>query len=43
MLTVNGSESDRWQTGIDTNEAVVVVSDVELASVLGSIVVGVSN
>lgn len=43
MLTVDSSETDRRETGVDANEAVMVVGNVELASVLSSIVVRVSN
>lgn len=42
-VDVSGSESERWKTGVDVGEVVVVVGDVELASVLRSVGVGVTD
>jgi len=40
---VRGAEAHGWKTGVYLGEGVVVVCDMEFASVFGAVVVGVSD
>ena len=40
---MTGSEAERWETGVDVGEAVVVVGDLQLSGVLISVAVGVAD
>lgn len=42
-VDVSSTESDGWQAGVDVGEVVVVVGDLEVASVFGAVAVRVSN
>jgi len=42
-VDVTGTETEGWETGVDVIPAVVVVSNLELASIFGGVAVGVTD
>jgi hypothetical protein len=40
---VSGTESDRWQSGVNVGKVVVVEGDAEVAGVLGTVAIRVTD